>query len=113
MLHTLPSTFKVVIGFLCAILTTSLHTPALGQTLLKFGAVFDGCMEVCTAGTEEVTLQQCRSFCGCMVDEINEQGIAADYLPFKSKPPDFYEKNLQIQMLCADKVTSGSGQRAK
>lgn len=108
MCRTAPALLRTALNLLCALLTTSLHASASGQTLLKYGAWFEGCIETCTAGPNGGTLQQCRSFCGCMVDDINEQGIAAEYLPFARKPSGFAERNLQMQKRCAANVLARS-----
>ena len=87
----------------------SLVGSASAQTLLKRGAWYEGCIESCTAGAEGGTLQQCHGFCGCLVDEINQRSVVAEYFPVQRNSTRNAERLLEMQKLCVTKVLAVPG----
>lgn len=69
--------------------------------LLKSGAFYNGCVNNCSTGEGDLSVKKCKSACGCMIDEINKEGLAKEYLfPFIKHSPDFAKKNQKILNIC-------------
>ena len=95
------------LAFSLFLLAYALIATAAGEdvSVLKSGAFYDGCINECTGNVESQGARDtCRQACDCMVDEINRQGLAKDFLNSTRPSEEMTAKVTEIANFCKERL---------